>query len=133
MGLILVYPSSTGGGGGGTGSDHSHSNLSILNKLSTDSKGNLRYSGKIIGESAIETSYSVTLAKGQKTIELPEDCDISRAITLSFDGITLQQDAFWEVIEKDSPEKDLISWVGLGLESLAQEGDKILITYYKKV
>ena len=133
MGLILVYPSSTGGGGGGTGSDHSHSNLSILNKFSTDANGNLRYSGKIIGESAIETNYSVILSKGQTSIELPEDCDTSRAITLAIQGVSTQQDTDWEVIEKTSPEKDLISWVGLGLESLAQAGDKILITYYRKV
>ena len=104
-------------------------NESTLRKLSTDASGNLSFNGKTVGEKAIEVAYNVTLTKGQNTIELPNDLDTSRAIALSFNGISLQQGDFWEVIEKEWPEKDCIVFTG----NLAQSGDKISISYYKKV
>ena len=79
-----------------------------------------------------EVTHYVTLQKGQTQIELPGDCDISQAITVSINGLAVDENTFWEVIEKSYPEKDLIAWNGFELETLAQEGDKIMITYYKK-
>ena len=125
MPLILV-PKSTGNSSSGEGL----TNVSTLSKLSTSSDGKLLFNGKVVNEKSVEVVYSVTLKKAQKSIELPDDCDISRAITLSLNGISLEQGAFWEVIEKSYPEKDLIAWSGLELETLAQAKDKVLITYY---
>ena len=110
-------------------------NIATLSKLATDSNGNLTFNGKIISNNSIEVPYNVSLTKqiiGQKFIELPEDCDTSRIITLSIQGIQMQQNTDWEVSEKTYPEKDLIAWEGLGLETLAQVGDKIFISYYRK-
>ncbi len=125
---IIIVPKQTNGGSGNVDLP----NEATLRKLSTDANGNLSFNGKTIGEKAIEVKYGVTLTQGQRIIELPNDCDTSRAITLSFNGISLQEGEFWEVIEKSWPEKDCIAWTGLELENLAQVGDKISITYYKK-
>ena len=109
----------------------------ILSKFSVDEDGNLLFDGKVIGECncdkaiSAEVTHYVTLAKGQTVIELPGDCDISQAIVLSLNGVILEQDVFWKVVERNYPEKDFITWDGLELETLAQEGDSILITYYR--
>ena len=136
MALIIVTQQEMSSGGGGSGDGHSHNNLSVLNKLSTDKNSALLFNGSQVGEKALEVAYNLVLTGQQvkqKFIELPYDCDTSRIITLAFQGISMQQDTFWEVIEKDSPEKDLISWGGLELENIAQAGDSISISYYRKV
>jgi len=113
-------------------------NADTLNKLSETEDGKLVFDGKVIGEcdcnnaKTAEVTHYVTLNRNQKTIELPGDCDTSQAIVLSLNGVILDENVFWEIIEKNYPEPDLISWKGLELEKLAQEGDKILITYYRK-
>lgn len=126
-----------GGGSSGASADgHTHSNLSILNKLSIDKNGVLSFNNSTVGEKALEVAYNLILSEQlirQKYIELPNDCDISRIITLTLQGISMQQGTFWEVIEKSSPEKDLIAWQGLELEKIAQVGDSISISYYKKI
>ena len=115
---------------------HSHSNSATLNKLSTDSSGNLCFNGKIVGEKAIETACNITLNNShisQKFISLPDDCDTSRAITLSLNGVSFAQGDFWEVRENVTSLTDIIAWNGLGLEQLAQTGYKVIISYYKKI
>lgn len=82
-----------------------------------------------------ETSLSLVLTAqhiAQKCIELPGDCDIARAVTFALQGVLLQDGLDWKVIERDAPEKDLISWDGLGLERLVRAGDKAFITYYRR-
>ena len=138
MALMIVthQEMSSGGGGGGSGDGHTHNNLSVLNKLATDKNSALLFNGSQVGEKALEVAYNLVLTAQQvkqKFIELPYDCDTSRIITLAFQGISMQQGTFWEVIEKDSPEKDLIAWDGLELETIAQAGDSISISYYRKV
>ena len=128
---LIIVPRREGGSGGSETSELT--NLSTLSKLSTSSDGKLLFNGKVVSEKSIEVAYNVELSKNQSSIELPNDCDTSRVITLSINGISLERGTFWEVIEKEWPEKDLIAWSGLELENLAQAGDKILITYYKKV
>lgn len=114
-------------------------NAETLGKISENENGELVFNGKIVGSGnenntskALEVTHYVTLQKNQKFIELPGDCDISQAIVLTLNGIVINQGDFWTVIEKTYPDKDLISWEGLELETLAQEGDSVLITYYKK-
>ena len=135
---LIIVPAATFYGGSSSGSgDHTHSNATTLNKLSSDAKGNLLFNGKIVGEKSIETAYSLTLTAvqiAQKNIELPDDCDTSKAITLSLNGLEFSRGDFWEVIENvDATTTDIITWDGLSLENIARTGDKVLITYYKKI
>lgn len=132
MGLIII-PKSTYDSGGGGSSDLP--NAKTLAKFSVDNDGNLLFDGKIISTGSVEVPFNVTLSKqliSQKFIELPNDCDTSQIITLSIQGIQMQQGADWEVINQTWPNKDKIAWEGLGLETLAQVGDKIQISYYRK-
>ena len=133
---LIIVPAATFSGGSSSG-DHTHSNATTLNKLSSDAKGNLLFGGKIVGEKSIETAYSLTLTASQiaqKNIELPDDCDTSKAITLSLNGLEFSRGDFWEVIENvDATTTDIITWDGLSLENIARTGDTILITYYKKI
>lgn len=133
---LIIVPAATFSGGTSSGGQ-SFSNATTLNKLSTDSNGKLCFNGKVVGEKAIETAYNLTLTATQvvqKYIVLPDDCDISRAITLSLNGVSFAQGDFWEVSENvNSSTTDLVSWDGLSLENIAQVGDNIIITYYKKI
>lgn len=116
-------------------STHSHSNLGILNKLSIDAQGNLSFGGKIIAENSVETSYSTTLSVqniNSKSLELPHDCDTSRAITLTLQGLSFVQGRDWRLIENTAPVLDVISWENLALQDIVQQGDSVSITYYKK-
>lgn len=133
MPLILTWNNS-GGSSGGNADTSELANLSTLKKLSTTSDGKLAFNGKLVNTpQEQELTHYETLQKNQKFIELPNDCDTTQAITLSLNGVSLQEGIFWEVREKDNPEKDLIAWDGLELDDLAQEGDRIMITYYRKV
>ena len=132
MPLILTWNNSGGGGNGGNVDTSELTNVNTLKKLSTDSDGKLLFNGKPVSGQEQELTHYETLEKNQKFIELPNDCDTKQAITLSLNGVLLQQGIFWEVREKDNPEKDLIAWDGLELDDLAQEGDKIMITYYRR-
>ncbi len=128
------YTSSAASGGGGGGAS-GLTNTATLSKFSTDANGNLLFNGKIVGEKSVEVSFNFILSAQnilQKFIALPNDCDTSRNIVFYLSGLALAQDEFWEVIEKDYPEQDLISWNGLQLETLIQVGDSACITYYKK-
>ena len=131
MGVILV---STGSGSGGGGS-HSHDNMAILNALSVDGNNHLRLNGNLVGEEAIEVTLNMTLTGrdiAAKYLELPSDCDTSRALTLILENLPVNRDTDWEVVTKDWPEKDRIAWAGLGMERLAQVGDNVSINYYVK-
>ena len=135
---LIIFPPATfqSDDSGSSGDGHSHSNLFTLNGLSTDTSGNLCFKGKIVAENAIEVVHNITLNNSlvaQKFISLPDDCDTSRAITLSLNGVAFTQGDFWEVSEKNYPDLDSIVWAGLGLDGLVQVGDKISISYYKKV
>lgn len=134
---VMIIPVSTFSGGGASADGHSHTNMATLNKLSTDNDGNLRFNGKIVGEKSIETAYNTTLNAqdiSRKYIALPHDCDTSRIITLSLNGVAFNNGDFWEVKENvNSSTNDLIAWEGLGLDGLVQTGDNVLISYYKKI
>lgn len=133
MGVIIVAP---GGGGSGPGSDgHTHPNLPSLNKLAVPGPGKLLVDGVLVGEAAIEVGYKVVLTPqhiADKGLELPEDCDVSRALTLVLESLPQRVDDDWEIVEKTAPEKDRIVWAGLGMERIVKAGDKVSITYYKK-
>ncbi len=137
MTLILFPPASFYGSGGSSASSdgHSHSNINTLNKLSTDNNGKLCFNGIVVGEKSIETAYNITLKAldiSRKYIQLPEDCDTSRIITLALNGVSLPQGDFWEVNENvNSSNIDFIAWNGLGLDGLIRAGDTFLISYYK--
>ena len=131
MGVILVSPGSGSGGGG----SHSHDNMAILNALSVDGNNHLRLNGNLVGEEAIEVTLNMTLTESDiaaRYIELPSDCDTSRALTLVLENLPLNRDTDWEAVTKDWPEKDRIAWAGLGMERLAQVGDNVSINYYVK-
>ena len=136
---IMIIPASTfyGSSGGASADGHTHTNSATLNKLSTNSNGDLCFNGKIVGEKAVETAYNVILNTqdiSRKYIALPHDCDTSHIITLSLNGVSFAQGDFWEVSENvNSTSNDLITWEGLGLDSLVQAGDTVLISYYKKL
>lgn len=133
MGVIIVNP---GGGGGGPGADgHTHPNLPSLNKLKVTGPGELLVDGVAVGEKAVEVGYEVVLAPrhiADKALELPEDCDVSRALTLVLESLPQRMGDDWQVVEKTAPEKDRIVWDGLGMERMARAGDKVSINYYKK-
>lgn len=137
MPVIIIPAANFSGGGSHSSGGHSHTNSATLNRLSTDSNGNLCFNGKIVGEKSIETAYNVTLNAqdiSSKSIALPHDCDTSRIITLSLNGVAFANGDFWEVKENvNSSTADLIAWEGLGLNGLAQAGDNVLISYYKKI
>lgn len=131
MGVIIVSP-----GGSGAGSDgHTHTNLPSLNKLTVTGPGKLLVDGVLVGEAAVEVGYEVVLTSqhiADKGLELPEDCDVSRALTLVLESLPQRVGDDWQVIEKTAPEKDRIVWTGLGMERLVKVGDKVSINYYKK-
>lgn len=133
MGVILVSP---GGGGSGPGTDgHTHPNLPSLNKLTVTGPGKLLAEGVSVGEAAIEVRYEVVLTPqhiADKGLELPEDCDVSRALTLVLESLPQRVGDDWQVVEKTAPEKDRIVWAGLGMERIVKVGDKVSINYYKK-
>lgn len=134
MGVIIVNPG--GGGGSGPGSDgHTHPNLPSLNKLAVTGPGKLLVDGAAVGEAAIEVGYEVVLTSqhiADKGLALPEDCDVSRALTLVLESLPQRMGDDWQVVEKTAPEKDRIVWEGLGMERTARAGDKVSINYYKK-
>ena len=114
---------------------HSHSNLSILDKLTTDTQGNLSFGGKSIAEVSVETSYCTTLSAqniSSHSLQLPYDCDTSKAITFTLQGLSFVQGKDWQLIENNAPALDVISWENLALQAIAQQGDLVSITYYKK-
>ena len=130
---VILFPPSLYSSGGDVAS---FSNSDILRKLSTDSNGKLAFNGKTVAENALEVAYSSILSKQNirdAAIQLPDDCDTSRSITLALQGISTQQGIDWTIDEKTFPELDAIVWDGLGLQFVAQEGDAVLITYYKKI
>ena len=135
MAVVIVpratfYGSSSGEGG------QAFANSATLSKLSTDTNGNLAFNGKAVGEKSIEVAYSSILSDeniSACSIDLPEDCDSSRSITLALQGISTQQGVDWDVIEHDFPQPDVIGWRGLGLQAVAQQGDSVVITYYKQI
>ena len=115
--------------------NHSDSNINVLNKLSIDPNGNLCFDGQNIAANSVETSYSVILSDqniAHCSLELPYDCDTSKAITFSLQGLSFTQGKDWKLIEHTAPVLDVISWENLALQSIAQQGDLVSITYYKK-
>ena len=133
MSVIIFPPANYDSGSSSSGEGHTHSNFATLSKLNTDSNGNLTFNGKsLYPASSVEVVFNTTL-NNNKFIKLPDDCDTSRAITFSIEGISTIQGTDWQIIEHDSPEYDVISWAGLSLDGIAQKGDYVSITYYKKL
>ena len=99
MGVILVSP----GNGSSGGNSHSHDNMAVLNALSLDSNNNLRLNGNLVGEEAIEVTLNMTFTGrdiAAKYLELPSDCDTSRALTLVLENLPLNRGVDWEIIAK---------------------------------
>ena len=135
---IIITPAAVFSSGSSASSPtgtHSHNNISVLDKLTTDAQGNLSFGGKSIAELSVETSYSTTLSAqniSSHSLQLPHDCDTSKAITLSLQGLSFIQGKDWQLIENNAPVLDVISWEKLALQDIAQQGDLVSITYYKK-
>ena len=90
----------------------------------------------VASDNAIEAVLNVTLNQqhiSQCSVLLPHDCDPSRAVTLSLNGISLPRGDFWEVTEQNYPDFDFISWRGLELQLLAQLNDILIISYYRRL
>ena len=133
MGVILVPPGSSGNSG--SGNSHTHDNMAVLNALAMDSNNRLRLNGNLVGEEAVEVAFNTTLTAqniAAKYLELPSDCDSSRALSLILENLPLTMGSDWNIVTKDWPEKDRITWAGLGMERLAQFGDNVSINYYVK-
>ena len=134
---LIIFPSATYySGGSSTSGDIPHSNIATLNMLSTNAQGNLTFNGQTVGDTAREVAYNVTISNAhlaQKSIQLPDDCDASRAITLSLNGILFPRGDAWEGSEQNYPLLDAITWQNLALDCLIQTGDKVCISYYKKI
>ena len=123
-------------GNGSSGGAASLPNSAVLSLLNVNSSGKLTFNGIVIGENSTETAFNIALNSQhveQKFSPLPHDCDTSKIITLSLNGISFPQGTAWEVIEHEHPEQDLISWNGLELQNFAQSGDFVSISYYKKI
>lgn len=130
---IIIYPPTRINS---SGDASTFPNADTLVKISTDDNGKLAFNGKTVGETSSEVAYSTILSKqniSQKYISLPDDCDTSKSITLALQGIAALKGIDWEISEKTFPQLDAIVWNGLALEALAQEGDTVLITYYRKI
>ena len=134
MGVILVAPGWGGGGSGGGSSDHSHGNLASLNALRVNGE-ELLVNGAPVGEKAVEVAFEAVLTAANitnKYLELPEDCDVSRALTMVLESLPQRMGEDWTVVEYVDPVKDRISWAGLGMERVVQAGDKVSVNYYRK-
>lgn len=135
MPVIIIPRAQVSGGSAGEGGQ-SFSNSGTLSLLSSDAQGNLLFGGKTVGEKALEVAYNLILSEqniAACSIMLPDDCDSSRSITLALQGMATLQGIDWIIEEHDSPTLDAIVWNGLGLQEVAQLGDSVLITYYKKI
>lgn len=130
---LIIYPPTRSNSSGDTSA---FLNADTLAKISTDDNGNLAFNGKTVGETSLEVAYSTILSKQNislKSLDLPLDCDTSKSITLALNGISTQQFIDWNIIENLSPKLDTISWNGLALDNIAQKGDSVIITYYRKI
>lgn len=90
----------------------------------------------VASESVVEAVLNLTINQdilARCSVQLPHDCDTSRAVTLSLNGIALPQHSFWEVIDQTYPNPDLIAWSGLELQHLAQLDDYLIISYYRRL
>ena len=135
MAVIIVPRAQVSGGASGE-VGQSFPNSGTLSKLGADASGNLTFDGKTVGEKALEVAYSLVLSPqniADCCIDLPDDCDSSRSITLALQGIAAQKGVDWDIQEHDAPILDAVVWRGLGLQDVAQAGDSVLITYYKKL
>lgn len=86
-------------------------------------------------DKVIEVNYNTTLTQENITnryLELPEDCEVSRAITVTLENLPQIRNEDWVVIENVNPEKDRISWAGFDMERYVEVGDIVSVTYYKK-
>ena len=117
------------------GQGEAFSNSNVLKKFNVDDEGNLTFDGQYLATSSLEVAYSSVISQqniSSSSIPLPHDCDVSRAVTVSLQGISTTQGVDWKIIENDFPVPDIISWDNLGLQGIIQLDDSVLITYYKK-
>ena len=117
-----------------TSSTHSHSNYELLEKLSIIDDS-LHFDNKPVGEVSDETLYTIVLtdsAISNGVVELPEDCDATKPIVLSFAGMTQIESVDYAIVLRDYPIKDIISWKSYAMGDKVMAGDTLNITYYKK-
>lgn len=119
-----------------SGDSSAFPNSDTLAKIGADCFGNLTFNGKTVGEASQEVAFVTSLSQQNildASLTLPDDCDTSRSITLAIQGIAAQKGIDWDILEHSFPELDAIVWEGLGLQFIAQVGDAVIITYYKKI
>ena len=132
MAIIIVPPRSFIPNGDAA----SFPNSDTLSKIGSDNYGNLTFNGKAVSDFSREVAFSTTLTQQnilEASLPLPDDCDTSRSITLAIQGIATQKGIDWDILDHSFPELDAIVWDGFGLQFIAQEGDAVIITYYKKI
>ena len=119
-----------------TTNNHKHNNLDLLNSLSTNSQHQLLMNGIPVGEEAIEVTFDVTINRSHllnKAVELPHDCSDARSIRVILANVPQIENVDYRVEFNNLPENDKIVWNELGMENTVLTGDKLSITYYKKV
>ena len=117
------------------GYGHYHENMQLLESLSINELNQLCINGKPIEANYIEVDRDIILTQddiNNKYIELPDDIEFNdRPIVVTVESSVMANGIDYRVIINSEPEKDRLSWDGLGLESILEAGDNICITYYK--
>jgi hypothetical protein len=134
----MIIPGNSGSGGSsGSPTDHTHSNMADLNKITVPGAGRIATSGtEIIGVKGIEIPYIIPLTPGDvaaKYIELPDDYLTGYPVEVVWEYLPQKQGLDYELIEYTAPTKDRISWAGKSMDGLVKSGDRLSITYYRKI
>ena len=118
-----------------SGYSHYHDNMRILEALSVNELNELCLNGvPVYEQQSIETNYQHIITNTDLTnkyIELPNDCDINKAIVVTINSVTLNNNIDYRILAFTYPELDRIDWKELRLESLISLDDVINVTYYK--
>jgi len=134
---VTIIPGVGGGSSGGSGSDHTHSNLTALNKIAVPGAGRIMTDGvEIIGVKGLEMTVDIVLDAGQiavKYVELPDDYATGYPVVVVLESLTQTAGVDYALVENTWPTKDRISWAGKSLDGLIKAGDRLSVTYYKKV
>ena len=118
----------------GERTNHIHSNWDVLWKLQLYND-KLYVNGYPVGEKVVEVMINVTLTEDMINnckVQLPNDCDVNRPITVVINSIPQLHENDWIIIEHEYPELDEISWKNKSLQNILEIGDRMTITYYKK-
>ena len=118
----------------GERTNHIHNNWDVLWKLQLYND-KLYVNGYPVGDKVVEVMINISLTQDMINnckVQLPNDCDVKRPITVVINSIPQLHDNDWIVIEKEYPELDEISWKNKSLQNILEVDDRMTITYYKK-